>query len=292
MIVYSAAQKKRLGYNSDILCPTQAHAKAIISDWESFDEEESYEGSDEDSGSDNGEEMDEDGELKPGAKNRVKDDPLCPTIKVTKGEVRVACQPWKKAILVKLLGKRLGMRFLRQRLIKMWQPSGTMEMIDLENDYFLIRFSNVEDLNGRIYKVEYEGLHLICFHCGRYGHRREACPTLPSTTGIAGPDRYDLLREDTTAVHEEDPIKGTPNSREETNLVPKPRPAGKLTGVTNDSAQSTPGQRKANMAGPSHAKDHVDDQHLGSQANHVASKVLRKMKLLAREGGATYAQEA
>ncbi|KAJ1376547.1 Zinc finger, CCHC-type [Sesbania bispinosa] len=32
------------------------------------------------------------------------------------------------------------------------------------------------NLNGRIYKVEYEGLHLICFHCGRYGHRKEGCP--------------------------------------------------------------------------------------------------------------------
>lgn len=30
-------------------------------------------------------------------------------------------------------------------------------------------------LNGRIYKVEYEGLHLICFDCGRYGHRKEEC---------------------------------------------------------------------------------------------------------------------
>ncbi|QHO14150.1 uncharacterized protein LOC110262665 [Arachis ipaensis] len=29
---------------------------------------------------------------------------------------------------------------------------------------------------GREFKIEYEGLHLICFGCGRYGHRREECP--------------------------------------------------------------------------------------------------------------------
>ncbi|KAJ1408029.1 hypothetical protein SESBI_23885 [Sesbania bispinosa] len=77
----------------------------------------------------------------------MKDDPLCPTVKVSKAELKYPCQPWRKAILVKLLGKRLGMKFLRQRLIKLWQPEGGMDMIDLENDYFLIRFSNMADVS-------------------------------------------------------------------------------------------------------------------------------------------------
>ena len=28
----------------------------------------------------------------------------------------------------------------------------------------------------RIRRVEYEGIHLICFGCGKYGHKKEACP--------------------------------------------------------------------------------------------------------------------
>ncbi|KAJ1410697.1 hypothetical protein SESBI_21718 [Sesbania bispinosa] len=68
----------------------------------------------------------------------LKVDPLCPIIKVSRVEIREACQRWKKAILVKLLGKKISMKFLRQCLLKMWQPSGSMEMIDLENDFFLI----------------------------------------------------------------------------------------------------------------------------------------------------------
>ncbi|MCH94006.1 hypothetical protein A2U01_0014960, partial [Trifolium medium] len=30
-------------------------------------------------------------------------------------------------------------------------------------------------LNKRTYAVEYEGLNLVCFSCGRYGHRKEQC---------------------------------------------------------------------------------------------------------------------
>lgn len=37
-------------------------------------------------------------------------------------------------------------------------------------------------LYGRQQLVEYEGLHLICFHCGRYGHRAEGCPHIPAAT--------------------------------------------------------------------------------------------------------------
>lgn len=31
-------------------------------------------------------------------------------------------------------------------------------------------------MEGREFKVEYEGLHTVCFHCGRYGHLVENCP--------------------------------------------------------------------------------------------------------------------
>ncbi|XP_061347112.1 uncharacterized protein LOC133292684 [Gastrolobium bilobum] len=31
-------------------------------------------------------------------------------------------------------------------------------------------------IDGRLKKVEYEGLHLVCFCCGKYGHRSESYP--------------------------------------------------------------------------------------------------------------------
>ncbi|KAJ1428917.1 hypothetical protein SESBI_08631 [Sesbania bispinosa] len=32
------------------------------------------------------------------------------------------------------------------------------------------------ELHGRNYSVEYEGLYLVCFGCGRYAHRKDSCP--------------------------------------------------------------------------------------------------------------------
>lgn len=29
---------------------------------------------------------------------------------------------------------------------------------------------------GRKYNVEYEGLHLLCTNCGKFGHYAEGCP--------------------------------------------------------------------------------------------------------------------
>ncbi|KAF7827296.1 uncharacterized protein G2W53_018460 [Senna tora] len=34
------------------------------------------------------------------------------------------------------------------------------------------------EIKGKKYKVEYEGLHLICFHCGKYGHMKGLCNIL------------------------------------------------------------------------------------------------------------------
>lgn len=71
---------------------------------------------------------------------------LIPVAKVSRTELKEACQPWKKAIIVKLLDKQLGLPFLKARLLKLWESVSAMEVIDLDNDYFLIRFEDVVDL--------------------------------------------------------------------------------------------------------------------------------------------------
>lgn len=231
-------------------------------------------------------------------------DPLCPVIPVTKKEIQEACKPWRKAIIIKLLGERVGLNFLTGRLARLWHPTGEMEVIDLDHDFFIVRFSNSTDyqhvfdggpsiilghclviqqwkpkfilsageigkvavwvripqlaielyenhflwrigehlgrivridehtlkmrqealrmekeglspagtergrfniicvevdlrktlvakfeMNGDNYKVEYEGLNQICFHCGRFGHRMDSCPMLTDISGGGGTQR-------------------------------------------------------------------------------------------------------
>jgi len=41
-------------------------------------------------------------------------------------------------------------------------------------------------IKGRAYKVEYEGLHLLCLNCGKFGHYVEGCPKTSVVGGNGG----------------------------------------------------------------------------------------------------------
>ncbi|KAJ1418752.1 Ribonuclease H-like superfamily [Sesbania bispinosa] len=64
-------------------------------------------------------------------------DPGCPIVKISKEEKKSICIPWKRSVIIKVLGKRVGYKMLQNRLYKLWHPSSSMEIIDLENEYFL-----------------------------------------------------------------------------------------------------------------------------------------------------------
>jgi hypothetical protein len=40
------------------------------------------------------------------------------------------------------------------------------------------------ELNGRHYKIEYEGLHMLCRTCGKFGHYLEGCPEREKTQPV------------------------------------------------------------------------------------------------------------
>lgn len=182
--------------------------------------------------------------------------------------------PWRKTVVVKLLGKKVNFKLLEANLKKKWTKKGSVTIVDMANEYFLVHFSACEDYNHALFEgpwlvadhylivhrwepmflqhaeiskkiavwiriprlplelynarflwrigsslgtmlkidkltsihsrgqfahicvemdlekplvpfimirghkilLEYEGLHSICFNCGRYGHKADQCP--------------------------------------------------------------------------------------------------------------------
>lgn len=196
-----------------------------------------------------------------------------PSIKVSAAEKKRLSRPWKNAKIVKLLGRSIGYNILLRKLQSLWQPKGQMTVVDLGEDFYLVKFWIEDDLSfvlhggpwlifdhyltirkwqpdfdpskasiervavwvrfpslpieyydssfmkwiknvmgnsvrvdsttegksrgkyarlcvevdlskplmsqyileGEQHHIEYEGIHLVCFECGCYGHRKENC---------------------------------------------------------------------------------------------------------------------
>ena len=202
------------------------------------------------------------------------EDPLCPTIILTAAEKKALREPWRNALIIRMFDKGIGYLQLKRRLKAKWALRGDFSLIDIGCDYYVTRFTNMEDydhvmtngpwmigdnylvirewvpnfvpeedkitkltawvriprisveyfnkqfllykigqkigrvlkidsttesvargqytrmcievdltkpllskfrLNGRVWGIQYEGLKMICFQCGRQGHKEEAC---------------------------------------------------------------------------------------------------------------------
>lgn len=196
-------------------------------------------------------------------------------VEIQPEEWRHLWRPWKRALVIKTLGRNISYKVLVQRLSDLWSLQGRLEIIDMEDGFYIVRFHNRGDywhalengpwvvqghyltvkklrpgfrpsssqltstlvwvriprlpieffsdqilmrIGNKLGKavkidihttqvsrakyarvcvevdlekplistvmigdyqlaVEYENLHLICFTCGRYGHRSEDCAT-------------------------------------------------------------------------------------------------------------------
>lgn len=62
---------------------------------------------------------------------------------------------------------------------------GRYARICVEIDFRKKLVSKIQ-IEEKLYAVEYEGLHSICFVCGKFGHKKDACPTLAKQTTQSG----------------------------------------------------------------------------------------------------------
>lgn len=70
------------------------------------------------------------------------DDDSCPIVKVTKDEVKEWFKPWCKALVIKLIGKKLGQSIIVEQVKYLWKVKGDLFVTDIGNGYLVIRFTN------------------------------------------------------------------------------------------------------------------------------------------------------
>ncbi|XP_031103479.1 uncharacterized protein LOC116007017 [Ipomoea triloba] len=64
-------------------------------------------------------------------------------------------------------------------------------------------------MEEKVWKVAYEGIHLVCFSCGHYGHRQESCPTVPiDAAQVAATDQEIAQGLDIDKIHPAVPVVG------------------------------------------------------------------------------------
>ncbi|XP_019193094.1 PREDICTED: uncharacterized protein LOC109187360 [Ipomoea nil] len=83
-----------------------------------------------------------------------------PVIRVTKEEKeRLRC-PWRRSLIVKVLGRSVGYSYLLQRLQRMWKTEAAFELIALNHDYFLVKFESLADYDA----VKFGGPWMVLDH--------------------------------------------------------------------------------------------------------------------------------
>ncbi|KAL4383192.1 hypothetical protein GQ457_15G015120 [Hibiscus cannabinus] len=73
-------------------------------------------------------------------------------------DVEVREEDVRVGVIIRLLGKSIGYKALLNRIQSLWNPVGGMSLIDLDNDYYLVRFALTKDFN----KVLTGGPWVIC----------------------------------------------------------------------------------------------------------------------------------
>ncbi|XP_031131691.1 uncharacterized protein LOC116033077 [Ipomoea triloba] len=89
-----------------------------------------------------------------------KNDPNCPRIPVTKEEKERLRRPWRRSLILRVLGRKVSYSYLLQRLQKMWISEANFDLIALDQDYFVAKFESLRDYEF----AKYEGPWIILGH--------------------------------------------------------------------------------------------------------------------------------
>ncbi|KAI9077968.1 hypothetical protein K1719_040097 [Acacia pycnantha] len=74
--------------------------------------------------------------------------PLCPEFKFDEKEKERLNRPFRRTLVVKLMGRQPSYGFMMKKLKQIWERKGKIDIFDLENDFYLVNFHNHEDYMG------------------------------------------------------------------------------------------------------------------------------------------------
>ncbi|CAN1816349.1 hypothetical protein LINPERHAP1_LOCUS27742, partial [Linum perenne] len=67
------------------------------------------------------------------------------TLQISKSLKDKLCKPWTNTAIIRLIGKSIGYNYLCHRLSSMWKPMGSLQIIDLNKNCYLVKFDNEQD---------------------------------------------------------------------------------------------------------------------------------------------------
>ncbi|CAN1162796.1 hypothetical protein LINPERHAP2_LOCUS24677 [Linum perenne] len=71
--------------------------------------------------------------------------PRCPKVTFLEAELRTFFRPWSKALVVKVLEKNFSFGAVKRRLESLWAKNGNIQVSDIANSFFLVRFEHPDD---------------------------------------------------------------------------------------------------------------------------------------------------
>ena len=84
----------------------------------------------------------------------------CLTIKLTKEEEIRIRRPWRRTLIIKLLGENIGYNLHYRKILELWKPTASVDLVAIDNGFFLAWISSEEDYEF----TKYEGPWMIFNH--------------------------------------------------------------------------------------------------------------------------------
>ncbi|CAN1185477.1 hypothetical protein LINPERHAP2_LOCUS37574 [Linum perenne] len=78
-------------------------------------------------------------------------DPRCPVVSFSDEEILSFYKPWSKALVVRVLERTFSFPVIRRRLKSLWARLGHIQVSDIANNFFLVRFSTEDDYKRALF---------------------------------------------------------------------------------------------------------------------------------------------